>query len=138
MAVKSTIFKANVYFSDMDRHLYQHLKLTLARHPSETNERMMARLIAYLFHVDEHLSFTKGLSNDDEPDLWKKNLHNDIVLWIELGTPSFERLRKACHKAKHVIVYTYNESTNTWWNRHSKKLNTLKNLTLTSFPPTEH
>lgn len=136
MALKATIFKASVHLSDLDRHYYQHLKLTLAQHPSETEERMMARLLAYLFHADEKLTFAKGLSSDEEPDLWQKNYHDDIELWIELGTPSFERLRKASHKAQKVVVYTYQHSAEVWWEKEARKLKTLDNLNIISLAPT--
>ncbi|PUB73108.1 MAG: hypothetical protein DBP01_19455, partial [gamma proteobacterium symbiont of Ctena orbiculata] len=95
MALKATVFKAEVEVSDMERGHYQTYNLTLARHPSETDERLMVRLLAFLLNADEALSFTKGLSTDDEPDLWQKSLSNEIELWVELGQLDEKRLRRA-------------------------------------------
>jgi len=97
MALSSTIFKASLQISDMDRNYYAEHLLTLARHPSETDERMMVRLLAFTLHADEHLIFTKGLSTDQEPDLWQRNVTNEIELWIEVGLPDAHRLRKVCN-----------------------------------------
>ena len=87
MAIKATIFKADCQIVDMDRHYYQDHSLTLARHPSETDERMMLRLLAFAYHASDTLAFTRGLSSSDEPDLWQKDLTGTIERWIELGQP---------------------------------------------------
>lgn len=105
MALKATIFKAEISISDMDRHYYQEHPLTIAQHPSETNERMMVRLLAFALNADERLEFTKGLSADDEPELWNKNYSDEIELWIELGQPDEKRIRKACGRSRQVIIY---------------------------------
>ena len=105
MALKATIFKAELQLSDMDRHHYQTHALTLARHPSETDERMLLRLAAFALNADERLEFTKGISSEDEPDLWLKNLSGEIELWIELGQPDEKRMRRACGRARRVVVY---------------------------------
>jgi uncharacterized protein YaeQ len=119
MALKATIFKASLQLSDIDRHHYDSYNLTLARHPSETDERMMVRILAFALNAHEHLSFSKGLSSEDEPALWQKNLNGEIDLWIEVGLPSEDRLRKACSRAKQVFIYPYGTERNVdiWWKK---------------------
>ena len=136
MALKATIFKVALQVSDMDRQLYNNFPLTIARHPSETDERMMARLVAFAFHADEALTFTKGLSSSDEPDLWKKHLHGDIQSWIEVGLPSEDRLRKACNRSAEVWVYAYgtDSNMNLWWSKIEDKLARFENLKVLSLP----
>lgn len=135
MALKSTIFKAELQISDMDRHYYQTHNLTIARHPSETDERMMVRILAFALHADEGLEFTKGISTQDEPDLWQKSLSDEIVLWIDLGQPDEKRLRKACGRARSVIVYTYSgNSAEIWWQQNSNSLGRFDNLTIINLP----
>src|SRR6478609_7781043 len=107
MALNATIIKAELHVADMDRHYYQQHNLTLAQHPSETDERLMVRLLVFALYASEFLTFTKGLSSEDEPDLWQKSLTGDIELWIELGLPSDKRIRKACGRAQQVIIYSY-------------------------------
>jgi len=85
MALSSTIFKVQLDLSDLNRNHYKSYKLTLARHPSENDQRMMLRLLAFALYADEQLAFTKGISTTDEPDLWLKNYSGEIELWIELG-----------------------------------------------------
>ncbi|MFT5592319.1 MAG: hypothetical protein ACI8SR_000678 [Oceanicoccus sp.] len=109
MALTASIFKVQLHISDMDRHYYQSHSLTLAQHPSENDLRMMVRLMAFALNAHEELSFTKGLSNQDEPDVWHKTLSDEIELWIELGQLEEKRLRQACGKAKKVIIYTYHD-----------------------------
>ena len=131
MALKATIFKAELQLSDMDRHHYQTYSLTLARHPSETDERMMIRLVAFALNAHEQLSFTKGISSDDEPDLWLKSLSGEIELWIELGQPDEKRLRKACGRSKRVIVYAYAERSATlWWQQNQQSFKRFENLSV--------
>ena len=115
MALKATIFKASVQISDTDRNYYQNHALTLARHPSETDERMMMRLLAFALHAHESLIFGKGLSSDDEPDLWRKDLTGAIELWIDVGQPDEKRLRKASGRASEVVVYSYGGSGMQMW-----------------------
>ena len=100
MALSASIFKATVRIDDMDRSHYGTYSLTLARHPSETDERMMVRLLAFMCYADERLSFTKGLSETDEPDLWMHDLQGQVALWIETGTPTLRRVVSACRKAE--------------------------------------
>lgn len=137
MAIKSTIFKAELQIADMDRNYYHDHALTIAQHPSETDERMMVRLLAFALHADEALSFGKGLSADDEPDLWKKDLTGTIELWIDVGLPDEKLIRKACGRARQVIVYTYGgRGADIWWNQNSSKLERLNNLTVINLPET--
>lgn len=133
MALKATIFKAELQIADMDRHYYNTHTLTLAQHPSETDERMMVRLLAFALYADERLAFTKGISTDDEPDLWLKSLSDEIELWIELGQPDEKRLRKAAGRAKQVVIITYNSrSATVWRNQMRDALAKLDNVTVRS------
>lgn len=129
MALSSTINKASINIADMDRHYYQSHELTVAQHPSETDCRFMIRLIAYMLNANEHLKFTKGLSTDNEPDLWQKSLVDDIEVWIDLGQPDEKRIRKACGRAQQVIIYTYHErKAQVWWQQQREKLQRFDNL----------
>lgn len=135
MALKATIFKATLNIADMDRHYYADHHLTIARHPSETDERMMIRLLAFVLHASEQLEFTKGLSTDDEPELWQKSLSDEIELWIELGLPEESRLRKACNRARQVVLYTYGgRAVPLWWEKHKNKLTRFDNLAIINLP----
>lgn len=131
MAIKATIFKAELNIADMDRHYYADHALTIARHPSENDERMMVRLLAFALNASESLTFTRGISTDDEPDLWQKNLSDEIELWVELGQPDEKRIRQACARAQQVIIYTYQpRSAPLWWQQIEKKLTRFENLTV--------
>lgn len=135
MALKATIFKAELQISDMDRGYYHTHSLTIARHPSENDERMMARLLAFSLHANEELQFTKGLNTDDEPDLWQKNTNNDIEHWIELGQPDEKRIRKACNRAYQVVIYSYQDrSAEVWLKQISDKLARFQNLEIVKMP----
>jgi uncharacterized protein YaeQ len=135
MALKATIHKVNLQIADMDRHYYQDHSLTIARHPSETDERMMLRIAVFALHAHEQLKFTRGLSTDDEPDMWLKNLHGDIDLWIELGQPDEKRIRKACGQAQEVWVYCYSgSSAELWWQQNQGKLQRFGNLSVVNIP----
>lgn len=130
MAIKSTVFKAELQVSDMDRHYYQNHALTLAQHPSETEQRVMVRLLVYALHADERLEFGKGLSSE-EPDLWRKDLTGQVELWIEVGQPDEQEIRRACGKASEVFVYTYSgNSAQVWWDKIAQSLERCKNLTV--------
>ena len=119
----------------MDRNVYADFNLTLARHPSETDERMMLRLLAFVLHAHEYLEFGRGISTEDEPDLWLKSLSGDIEIWIELGTPTGKRLRKACGRAKEVVLYCYGgRSVPIWWEKHKARLQRLDNLSVYLVP----
>jgi uncharacterized protein YaeQ len=135
MAIKATIFKAQLNIADMDRHYYGDHTLTIARHPSENDERMMVRLLAFALNASESLAFTRGISSDDEPDLWQKNLNDEIELWIELGQPEEKRIRKACARATQVIIYTYQpRSAPIWWQQLADKLERFDNLSVYHLP----
>lgn len=136
MALKATIFKADLQIADMDRNYYHDHALTLARHSSETDERMMVRLLAFALHAHEALAFGKGLSADDEPDLWQKDLTGVIETWIDVGQPDEKRIRKACGRANQVFIYTYGgRSAGIWWDQNSSNLERAKNLTVMNLPP---
>jgi uncharacterized protein YaeQ len=131
LALKSTIYKADIQIADMDRNHYQDYALTLARHPSETDERLMFRLVAFALHADEQLSFCKGISTDEEPDLWRMSLSGEIELWIELGQPDEKRLRRACGRASQVIVYPYaDRSADIWWQQNGADFQRFENLSV--------
>ena len=131
MALKSTVVKAELQISDMDRHYYATHNLTLAQHPSETDARLMVRLLAFALYADERLEFGRGLSQDDEPDLWRKQLTGEIEQWIDLGQPDEARIRKACGRARHVVVVTYaGRSADIWWEKNAASLARSKNLTV--------
>lgn len=135
MALKATIFKASLQIADMDRHYYATHALTIARHPSETDERMMVRLLAFARHAHEQLVFGKGLSEADEPDLWEKDLTGAIELWVDVGLPEEKRILKASGRAKQVAIYTYGgHGAKLWWKAIAIKLARLKNLTVIDLP----
>jgi len=134
MALKSTIFKAELQISDMDRHYYQSHALTIARHPSETDERMMIRVLAFALNASEALAFGKGLSDTDEPDLWEKDLTGAIDLWVEVGQPDDRAILKACGRAARVLVYSYSSVSNIWWNQTGSRVERAKNLKVVNIP----
>jgi len=134
MALKATIFKAGLQITDIDRDYYQEHALTLARHPSETDERLMVRMLAFARQANEALVFGKGLSDQDEPDLWQKDLTGIIELWIEVGLPDEKRILKACGRARQVVVYSYGHAADVWWNQVSSKLERARNLTVIRLP----
>lgn len=135
MALKATIFKADLQIADMDRHHYADYSLTLARHPSETDERMMVRLLAFALSADTGLGFGKGLCVDDEPDLWRKDLTGAIALWIDVGLPDERWLRKACGRAQRVRVYAYGgRGVAVWWGQNQSLLARLANLEVFNLP----
>jgi uncharacterized protein YaeQ len=135
MALNATIFKAELQIADIDRGYYQDHALTVARHPSETNERMMVRLLAWARHASDALAFGKGLATDDEPDLWRKDLTGAIELWIDVGQPDEKRVRRACGRAGAVVVYSYGgRGADLWWRQSSDALDRAANLTVINLP----
>ena len=135
MALKATIFKTELQVSDLDRHHYETYNLTVARHPSETDERMMIRLLAFALFADENLAFTRGLSTDSEPELWKISPSGEIALWVELGMPDEKRIRKACGKADQVVIVSYGENkAEPWWQKNCEALNRCRNLSVLYIP----
>lgn len=136
MAIKATIYKAEVQIADMDRHYYATTTLTLARHPSETDERMMMRVLAYVRHASESLVFGRGISTDDEPDLWQKDLTGAIMLWVEVGQPDEKRILKACGRAEQVVLYTYSSNAAIWWNQVGSRIERARNLSVINIAST--
>ncbi|MCW5623885.1 MAG: YaeQ family protein [Burkholderiales bacterium] len=128
MALKSTIFKADLQIADLDRSYYGDHALTIAQHPSETDERMMVRLLAFALHADGALTFGRGLSDEEEPDLWRKDLTGAIQLWIDVGLPDERRVRKASGRSDAVIVYAYGRGVDIWWEQNARALNRIDNL----------
>lgn len=129
MALKSTIFKADLQLADLDRGHFDTYALTLARHPSETDERMMVRLLAFALYASPDLSFGKGISTEDEPALWEVDPAGVIRLWIEVGLPDETRLRKASHKADRAILLTYGaRGVDAWWKPMADVLKRYENL----------
>jgi uncharacterized protein YaeQ len=129
MAIKSTVYKADLQITDLDRHYYANHPLTLALHPSETEERLMVRLMAFVDCASELLQFSQGLDNPDEPALWERDLTGAITHWIDLGQPDEARLRRATGRAERVSVYCYGgASTSQWWMGLANKVSRLDNL----------
>ena len=118
MAQKATIYKAELSVSDMDRHYYGTHHLTIAKHPSETDERLMCRILAFALNAHERLEFSRGLSTDEEPDIWRKSLAGELELWVAMGLPSEKIVRQSCGKANEVIVYCYGgKAADMWWEK---------------------
>ena len=134
MALKATIYKADLQIADMDRHYYADHALTIARHPSETDERMMARVLAYAVYAQEGIAFTKGLFDVDEPEVWVKSLTGEILLWIDLGQPDEARIRRACSRAEQVVVLCYGSGCEVWWKQIASKLTRFSHLTVLQLP----
>jgi len=131
MALKSTVVRAELQISDLDRHYYASHNLTLAQHPSETDERLMVRVLAFALYADERLEFGRGLSQDDEPDLWLKQRTGEIDLWIDLGQPDEARIRKACGRSRQVVVVNYSgRGADLWWEKNASSLARSRNLTV--------
>ena len=126
VALKPTIYKLKITLADIDRNHYDNLNLTLAQHPSETLERMMARVLAFCMNAQENLSFTKGLSSVEEPDIWARTLDDRISLWIDIGEPAFDRMKKAARLSPIVKVYSFNLKSDSWWDREQKKFEDVK------------
>lgn len=137
MALKSTIHKANLQIADMDRAYYADHALTIARHPSETDERMMVRLFAFAAQAAENLVFARGLSDEDEPDLWRLDLTGAVEQWIEVGQPDDRRLLKACGRAGEVVIYAYSNSCDIWWKGLEGKVARARNLQVWKIPAEE-
>jgi len=135
MAQKATIYKVELSVADMDRHYYETHKLTVAKHPSETDERLMVRIVAFALNAHEHLEMTKGLSTDDEPDIWQKSLNGELDVWVALGLPSEKVMRQSCSKAAKVIVYPFGGRTaEIWWDKIKNSTTRFDNLQVISFP----
>jgi uncharacterized protein YaeQ len=131
MALRSTIYKVDLEVSNLDRQVFDSRSLALARHPSETAERLMVRLLAYALHLDEGLAFGRGLSNEDEAAIWRHDLDCRLRLWIDVGLPDERALRRASGRADAVVLYTYGgRAAAQWWEQNEEALRRLTNLTV--------
>jgi uncharacterized protein YaeQ len=139
MAIKATIFKAQIQISDMDRHVYDSPSITIARHPSETDERMMIRVLALAMGwpadtSEGTLELAKDMWDPDEPALWHLNFSNELLHWVDVGQPDDKRLMKACGRAHRVTVWAFQSSTPVWWDGMVNKLTRATKLTVWQVP----
>ncbi|MFN3984159.1 MAG: YaeQ family protein [Rhodocyclaceae bacterium] len=135
MALKSTVFRLSLTVSDLDRNHYADYDLTLARHPSETDERMMVRVLTFALHACQDLRFGRGLSTDDEPALWEVDPTGQVMTWIEVGLPDEDRIRKACSRARRTVVVAYGgRAVDVWWQQLAGKLERHERLTVIRLP----
>jgi len=136
MAIKSTVYKASLGIADMDRNYYADHALTLACHPSETEERLMVRLLAFALYANERLEFGRGISSDDEPALWLRDYSGEILLWIEVGQPDERLLRRASGRARQVVVLAYGgRAMDVWWNKEGAAIARLPNVAVRALDP---
>ena len=133
MAIKPTIYKIQLEIADSDRHCYESLAITLARHPSETLERLAVRILAFCLNYQRGLEFTRGLSSTEEPELWRHSDGGVLQQWIELGQPEPARLRKACGRCEDVVLYSYGRSADTWWQQNSVEFSSMPRLQVWQF-----
>lgn len=127
MAIKPTVFKMSMQIADMDRHYYNDHLLTIAQHPSETDERMMVRILAFALNANENLSFAEGIIDQNQADLWDRDHNEQVKLWVNVGLPDEKLIRKAVSRSEEVIVYTYGgRQADMWWSK--QKLMAYKNL----------
>ena len=133
MALPSTIYRATIQISDIDRGIYESLQLTVARHPSETEERLVARLLAFALFFEPELAFTKGISAVDEPDLWVKGPDGRVLLWVEVGIPESDRLLKANRHSERVALVACGKTFYHWEQQHLPKLEGVANICIISF-----
>lgn len=137
--MKATIFKANIQFADMDRNVYTDHSVTLARHPSETDERLLVRLLAFVLNApvnndNGELVFAKDLWEIDEPCIWQKDLTGQVIHWMEVGRPDEKRLLRVSARSARVSVYSYDSSTPIWWSGIAPKMTRARNLTVWQIP----
>ncbi|WP_188691625.1 YaeQ family protein [Silvimonas amylolytica] len=136
MALKSTIFKAELSIADMDRGYYATHALTIAQHPSETDERMMLRLVAFARHASETLEFGRGISDEEDPSLWQRSLTEEIELWIDLGLPDEKRIKRAAQRANEAWIYAYGGSAaDIWFGKNQSEIRRFDNLHVVSVSP---
>jgi uncharacterized protein YaeQ len=135
MAPRATVYKAQLQVTDIDRNYYADHALTLACHPSETEERLMMRVLAFALHACDGLTFGKGVSEESEPDLWERDLTGHVVTWIELGQPDDRAILRACGKADQVVVYAYANGAANWWSTVEHKVTRAKNLAVYAIAP---
>ena len=138
MALRATIFKLELHVADMGRAYYNSHVLTLARHPSETQERMMLRVLAFALYAGEYLAFTRGLSTTEEPALWERDLTGQILTWIELGHPDERRVLQASGKSGRVVVFCYGgHASRVWWDGIKDRVARAANLTVLAVTPSD-
>ena len=129
MAIGASIYKTEVSISNLNTHYYEDLSITLAKHPSENENRLMNRLVAFLLNAHSELEFTKGISTSDEPDIWLKDYSGDVLLWIELGQPELKRVRQSCGKSQKMKIFTYHENkSNDWFEKNKDSFKSLDKL----------
>ena len=133
MALPSTTYKIELNLTDMDRSVYENLRFTVARHPSETEERLAARLIAYALFYHEQLAFGRGLSDVDEPALWEKSLDDRVLHWIEVGQPDADRLTWCSRRTERTSLLAYG-SLRVWEGKVVSAVKNLKNLSIAAVP----
>ena len=134
MALKATICRCELQIADMERNYYQDHALTVARHPSENDERMMVRVLAFALNAHAALVFGSSIGNDEEPDLWQKDLTGAVQTWIDVGLPDEKRVRRACGRARRVFVYSYGRGADLWWKQAGEKLARSDNLSVIDLP----
>jgi uncharacterized protein YaeQ len=134
MALPATIYRVNLQLADLDRGIYESLQATVARHPSETAERLVARLLAYAIFYEPGLSFTRGISAGDEPDAWVKGPDDRVILWVEVGLPEAERLIRAQRHASRVALVACGRSLPSWEQQHLPKVAELPRITIIAVP----
>jgi uncharacterized protein YaeQ len=131
MAIGSMVCKAEINIANIDTNYYETHEITIAKHPSETELRVMARLVAFIFNANERMIINQGVDNDDDPALWQKNYGGDVELWIDIAQVDEKRLRKACGRSEQVIVYLYSlGSATTWWKQNGGSYARFKNLSV--------
>lgn len=135
MALKATIYKLGLSVADMDRNYYAEHALTIARHPSENDERMMVRVLAFALFADELLGFGKGLCAEDEADVWQRDLTGAVVRWIDVGQPEEKWMRKASARADEVVVLSFGRAADVWWRGVENKVSRLDNLRVLNIAP---
>lgn len=135
MALRATVYKAQLQINDLDRQVFGEHALSLACHPSETEERLMVRLLAFALEACDGLSFGRGISSDDDATLWAHDLSGALRLWVEVGLPDERLLRRATGRADQVAVYTYGgRSAALWWSQNQETLSRLQNLRVLELP----
>lgn len=125
MAIKPTIYKQRISITDLERNYYDTISLTIALHPSETEQRLMARVLAFVINAQERLTFTKGLSAVEEADIWVREMDDSISLWIDIGEPAVDRVKKASRQTKELKIYSFNTKSDVWWQQNESKMSML-------------
>lgn len=142
MALSATIFKIELSVSDIDHGYYEDHSLTVARHPSETDDRMLVRLLAFalrahrLAEVDGELTFGPGLSTPDTPDLLLADWSGLILDWIDVGQPDEKAVAKAAKRADAVVLYPFSTGVDSWWKVVGPRVASLSNLVVRQVPAT--